>query len=138
MISPATIATIRRLEAEATPGEWHVSRLIGDGNHVAYGDALIAADEYGVAYCDSDAGNDAQFVAELRNAAGALCDAAEENAKLRERVAELEAACGPVVEHWRRIKRLMGGRAPAELQVEGSDLARIDAALASATPQVKT
>jgi len=86
--SPATIASIRRLEAEATQGPWHVSRLIGDGDHVAYGDALIAADEYGVAYCDSDAGNDAPLIVELRNAAVALCDAAEEAGRLRELLAE--------------------------------------------------
>ena len=49
------------------------------------------------------------------------------------RIAELEAAAAPLVFHWQRIKRIMSGRAPAELQVAGVDLERLDVALRDKT-----
>lgn len=93
MIPAATIARLRELESAARAGEWYA-----DG-----GDVLAAwAQPRPVAVCEGSIpeGNhvNAEFIAELRNHAADLLDAAEELANAREiaRLAE-ESEAG-----WRR------------------------------------
>jgi hypothetical protein len=77
------IADLRRLEAAATQGEWHVNR----GSNGAF---FIIADHLPGWRALID--NDNEFIAAFRNAAPALLDAAEETARLR----KIEAAARKV------------------------------------------
>jgi len=91
ILSPATIATIRRLEAEATSGRWasklyHV-RVVGPDGEPASGMRVGMWPHVASAAREEDS----ELIAELRNAAVALCDAAEEAGRMRGLLVQLRA-----------------------------------------------
>lgn len=105
-LDPKTLGELERMEKAATAGPWTWQRedasmlgLLGprgEADHVLSTTRCEACQQSG-GPCLDPKHADAHLIAALRNAAPALLAEAREAARLRERVAELEAKAGALI-----------------------------------------
>lgn len=79
-----TLARLRALHANATPGPWHWDSDAEDDSGLVYGQAEQIATTHGSG--ESHAVNDARLIAAMRNALPALLDALDIAMRMRERI----------------------------------------------------